>query len=41
MVSSKKTINVTKTKVVVKSAAFAGKIRKVNKLLDKTKWLKT
>jgi hypothetical protein len=36
---SKKAVIVTKTKVATKSAAFAGKIKKVNKLLDKTKWL--
>ncbi len=37
--NSKKAVIVTKTKVAAKSSSFTAKVKKVNKMLDKTKWL--
>ena len=37
--TSKNAVIITKKKVAAKSAAFAGKVKKVNKLLAKTRWL--
>lgn len=36
---SRKTVIVTKSKMPAKSTAFAQKLKKVNDMLDKTKWL--